>query len=530
MKSLFTALPYLLILVFSSFPLLFDLPFRDNIYLSWEGAYRIYQGQMPFVDFGMPLGYGYWLLPSLGFHVFGPSLFSLIKIQVFINIISGIAFLSLVKRFTQDKGLILTTLFLYLVSYSFFNFWPWYNHSVIVFEFIGLAFLLIPLMDSQMSKWKRFGLLGVSAFFIFLSLFTKQDGGAFALFISGILLIYFSIIRKELYHLLFFGASYLAISLIFILPLIPHEFGYWFNYGQAPHYSRISLYDFMSTIFGASHFIKFYFLLIILIVLYKSREGVQWLMDLHQGLFLLLTLGVLFQASILQVTSYVPVDGNLYFHSFMFLYIICNLPLKLDYSKWINTLVLMSLVLFWWSGVYWKYASRMFSSFAPKTTTEVVSMSSYTNVIDTVTLDKSKWRISEEKAFHHIKLPPDAVDAIEILKSWSSTKSKDVKVLNMSELTPLAEVMGYELEKGMPLWYHLNVGMFDRELKRIEGRIENGYYDMVIFEVIPQLNNFYPFHTREVLKENYDVMLTFQAPREYTTEFIEVYVKRNEKD
>ena len=100
----------------------------------------------------------------------------------------------------------------------------------------------------------------------------------------------------------------------------------------------------------------------------------------------------------------------------------------------------------------------------------------------------------------------------------------------MSELTPLAEVLGYELEAGMPLWYHLNVGMFDKSLTKITSRVENDYYDMVIFENIPHLNNFYPFEVRDVLIKNYDKVLSFDAPRELKTEVIEVYVRRNEEN
>ena len=43
----------LLIIILSLFPLMGDVfPYRLNIFLSYEGAYRLYLGQIPYKDFG----------------------------------------------------------------------------------------------------------------------------------------------------------------------------------------------------------------------------------------------------------------------------------------------------------------------------------------------------------------------------------------------------------------------------------------------------------------------------------------------
>jgi hypothetical protein len=60
-------------------------------------------------------------------------------------------------------------------------------------------------------------------------------------------------------------------------------------------------------------------------------------------------------------------------------------------------------------------------------------------------------------------------------------------------------------------------------------RVKEGYYDLVLFEVIPNLNNFYPNEVRIELKRSYELIDTFQAPRRKTTEIIEVYRKRVQK-
>src|SRR2546422_4552304 len=75
-------------LLFTIAPLFGHLPYRVNIFLSWEGAYRLYLGQVPFKDFGLPMGFGYWIIPAFFFKVLGPTFSTLVKAQFFLNLIS----------------------------------------------------------------------------------------------------------------------------------------------------------------------------------------------------------------------------------------------------------------------------------------------------------------------------------------------------------------------------------------------------------------------------------------------------------
>ena len=141
-QRLFSVIEILFIVVLAFVPLFSSFPYRVNIFLSWEGAYRISQGEIPYRDFGMPIGYMYWTIPAIFFKIFGAKMITLVKAQVFINIISGLAFRSILKSLDVQPGVRLLSVVLYCISFSFFNFWPWYNHTVIVYEFVGLAFLL----------------------------------------------------------------------------------------------------------------------------------------------------------------------------------------------------------------------------------------------------------------------------------------------------------------------------------------------------------------------------------------------------
>ena len=42
--------------------------------------------------------------------------------------------------------------------------------------------------------------------------------------------------------------------------------------------------------------------------------------------------------------------------------------------------------------------------------------------------------------------------------------------------------------------------MFNRQADSLETRIRDHYYDLVLFEYLPTLNNFYPFRVRDSLR------------------------------
>ena len=163
----------LVALVFCFAPLLYNNPYRLNIFLSWEGAYRLYLGQMPFRDFSLPMGYGHWVIPALFFKLFGPFMYSLIKAQVFINFISVLALRSILKLLNIKPVIILFTVVVFCFSYVSKNFWPWYNHGVIVFEIVAFYFVLLAILSTN--GWKTWVSLALSAFFILFSIFTKQE-------------------------------------------------------------------------------------------------------------------------------------------------------------------------------------------------------------------------------------------------------------------------------------------------------------------------------------------------------------------
>lgn len=532
----FTVIECVIIVGLAIVPLFATFPYRVNIFLTWEGAYRMSSGQMPYRDFGLPLGYGFWIIPSLFFKLFGPQLISLVKAQVLINIMAGFAFRSILQRLEVGQGVRTLSVLVFALSYSFFNFWPWYNHTVIVFEIIGLCFLL-HFITGRPKAWAGFLYLLLAALFVFLSIFTKQDGGGLALLLSLALLLYNSLHEKRWWDIPLFLAMLGLLAVIFIAPLQP-GFGYWFNHGQPPHNSRLAPGDFLEEILGGSQWIKFYFVLMVLCLVPAFRSFRAFWQNKPAMLFTLLALGMLTEAAIFQVTSYTPPDNNIFFHSFAFAFLCSRFSglLQIDLGRWRTFLAGGLLVMLWWSGVFWKYIDRIFSRILPASVTavqpggeNVVSRRNYLLSTDTTDVPVSQWVYSDLWAFRKIYMPASTVEGMKRLLEMPVVKAQknNIKVLNMTELTPLAHAMPFRLETGMdqPLWYHLGVGMFNRQLHTFTEKVRQHHYDLVLFEYAPGLNNFFPFALRGELQRHYRLADSFLAPRRPTDATIEVYVR-----
>ncbi|MCG2616835.1 hypothetical protein LZZ85_21240 [Terrimonas sp. NA20] len=525
-----------LIVILASIPLFSTFPYRVNIFLSWEGAYRMSNGEVPFRDFGLPMGGMYWAVPAIFFKLFGPAMITLVKAQVFLNILSGLAFRSILKSFKVSSAVRFSSILLFCLSYSFFNFWPWYNHTVIVYELVGLAFLLKALAE-QAAK-KQILLLVLAAFFTMCSFFTKQDAGALAVLISLAVAGLHSLQTRKWRPALIFGGTLFAIGLIVILYLSRYGFGYWFNHGQAPHSARISLMDIVQEFFIGSMWIKFYLFIIAIVLLLRFRTWKDFWTSKTDVLFLFLTIAILAEAAVFQVTSYTPPDNNIFFHSFAIAFILAQLSAlpAFEPRKRLVFAVLTCGILLWWSNVYWRYIERVLDRAMPKKEQSIASAENVVNKQtymifpkDTVEIPLSEWTFSDLKSFKNIYMPAPTIDGMKRLLNMDIVKQKkDLSVLNMSELTPLAVEMPYKLEKGehYPLWYHLGVGMFNKQAEMFEKNIADKKYDLVLFENIPTLNNFYPFRVRDSLKVHYQMVDSFFAPRRGDTKgMIEVYVR-----
>jgi hypothetical protein len=554
-RNLIARIEVLIIVLFACIPLMLSLPYRVNIFLSWEGAYRMSEGQLPFRDFGVPLGGMYWVIPTIFFKIFGPAMITLVKAQVFINILAGLSFRSILRSLSVDPGVRFASVLLFCLSYSFFNFWPWYNHSVIVYELIALACLFRYLFPRDGANGGRYHLvwLAGAAFFTCCSVLTKQDGGGLAFLVACWVLAIDGLLRKKWLPLVIYAGSFIVLMLLLVLPFLSHGFGYWFNHGQAPHSSRVSLFDVLNELLGGSIWLKFYLFVIILLSAVRWRLPADLRGDRPAVLLAVLTIGILGEAAVLQVTSYTPPDNNIFFHSFGFACVLSLLsPLLAGrVAKPGMILVLCLGIFFWWSGVWWGYGQRILTKFMPRRETarisptgeNVVNRETFAIVTDTPRvkeIPQDQWVECGLPAFRKITMPAPTAEGIRRLLAMEPISRYrqgrhpgeppgNIRVLNMSELTPLAAEIPFSLERNpqLPLWYHLGVGMFNRQADSFETRIRAHYYDLVLFEYIPTLNNFYPFRVRDSLRLHYAQADSFPAPRRgvETQGVVEVFVR-----
>lgn len=540
LKRLLSYAELLIIVVIALIPLFPNLPYRLNSYLSWEGAYRMANGQVPFRDFGMPLGYMYWVIPAFFFKVFGAQMITLVKAQVLINILGGLSFRWILKSLKVPAAISFVGILVFCLTYSLPNYWPWYNNTVIFYELVALAFL-VHFLTRRPTRWGMIWPV-LSGAFVFFSFFTKQDGGGLALLVCLGLLIYDAIIERRWIPIALFAGGILITGLLMIVPLTNYGFGYWFNHGQPPHSSRISVSDILKEFLLQSQWLKFYLAMIIILLFATIKNVNAFLQNKQMMLFTLLTLGIIAEAIIFQVTSYLPVDNNIFYHSFAIVYILTLLLslLPVNVNTWKTTLILTACILLWWSQTFWKYIERFVipskqESFTSHTYegykyADVVNRNTYMIEIDTTAVPLNEWRLSSLPTLRKVLLPGPTVDGIDRLMASPLVKSgKKLKVLNMSELTTLAAEIPFDLETGKdyPLWFHRGVGMFEKETNMFIDRIKNNYYDLVLFEYVPYSNNIYPFSVRQALMENYKRTDTFPVPRNPSSHaWIEIYVQK----
>ncbi len=554
----------LLIIGISMIPLVLHFPYRVNIFLSYEGAWRLYAGQIPYRDFGLPMGFGYWLIPALFFKVFGPSMMSLIKAQVLLNILGGLAFRGILRRLEAPWAIRLGAVLIWCLSYIQPNFWPWYNNTDILYGIMGIYALLEAF--GAKTGWTRLACAVGAGCLLFLSFFTKQDGGMLMIGVGAALALYAAWMGKRWNLAFVIAGAFVIIAFLLIFPFTRYSFGYWFNHGQAPHTARLSVPDILESFLNGSEWIKFYLLLIILLTSAQvHQQGWRsiW-MDRTHGLFLILTIGILGAAAVFQVTSYTPPDNNIFFHAFAVAYILTALAQWLPGIAGVgltagarsgsadvgarSVVLLLGVILLWWSGSYWKYLDRIGGKWLHPAATAPVAPTGETvsatgeNVINRHTFmrnldttyreDEGTWTsVPGMPSFHNMLLPPSTVAGIERLKAMPmfSEAGPRPHVLNMSELTPLVRELNFTEDKGPmePLWYHLGVCMFNREADTVCARIRNSVYDMVLYEYVPVLNNFYPFRVRDSLRSAAYVQIdSFLAPRRPTNGWIEVFVKK----
>ena len=532
-KPDFLQIGYVALYLFCLLPLFIELPFRPNLYLTWEGSYRISNGEIPFRDFGMPFGVGFWILPSLLFALFGPYFKVLVLAQVIINILSLVVVKNILKELKLNAHYAFLLVVIFYSTMCLPNYWPWYNHVAVIYQLASVLFLLKMLNTDTRKAVVLHGAL--STFFISLSFFTKQDIGALGLLINLVLVLVHSFINRNWKYTVVYGGGVLAFFLLNILPFVSYEFGYWFNHGQAPHSSRLRISDIFNELITGSEWIKFYLLVIVIILIRKGFFVSEYIAEQKNIVLALLALGILAQATIIQFTSFNPPNGNIYFHIFALAFILLNVDLNIAIQKTRIFIPILALTLLWWSFNYHKYTEKVMDKILPSSgPKERLPNTKYTWQVSTDTMVVKPFNMTSTdiKVLKGVTIPRETWEGIQQLKALDVVRERgsELKVLNMSELTFLAHELPYPTLKGsdQPLWYHLHVNFFEREIEKFCREISENKFDLVLFQDVYYSDNYFPYAVKDCVLANsgYEQVTTIRGPKGFPGNYIHVYVKK----
>ncbi len=515
--SVLILMQILVSLLFCLIPLFRNLSYEQNFFLTWEGAYRLTEGQIPYRDFGIPLGIGFWLVPALFFKLLGPFFVSLLKAQVFLNLISLVSLRVIFKKLGFSEASILLILLVNCTSFVYINNWPWYNHTVFVFQLLSIMFLVLYFTGVKL-KFRYLNLVFCTLFST-LAFFTKQDGGAFSILINGILIVFYVILfqRRKFFDIGIFGFLIFIFLFSYILLFKNYDFGYWFNYGQFPHYSRMNLWDIIDKFFGDSLLLKFYLAFAVVAIIYSIQKESNVKFNEHSVLAIAICFLILLQVIVIQVTSFSPAKGTLYFHTFGIALIVYFIHLPFRRMGLFLISVLVVLVLF--SDTYWYTVQNQIQKVLPSGLVtknhDVVSLNTWaTTATDTIMPVNKVY--SEMETLRRLRIPEQTLAGIDSIRNLQVYKDKqsDLRILNMSELTFLAYEMNYQLLSGpgVPLWYHKGVSLFDREIDFLCELIKNKKFDIILFESMDYVQDFYPYVVRDCAIENYVKVFEFEGP------------------
>jgi len=457
--------------------------FRDYA-ITFEGAYRFFLGQVPYRDFGTPVGPVSFLIPALFFKLFEPNWSVFLLSQQFQNVCMLVLMYLLLGRIGARALIKRIALISFSVFYLLLLTHPWYNITGVL---LLLAGALCALGSSRVSVLAA-GLISG------LAVLAKQDFGLLTLLIAGFFVAVVSLgsdrdkilpsldslrdkerLRALAINLLLFVISTAAVVTIFILLTDAEQFRYWFNYGQEPHkilsISKGLLFGALSLFFGALG------LFIALIALARNN-------------FRLLVASMFIVAAAVSSSTSGLYFTHYYFVAFLPVIIDECLRMKIRFKA----LVLAGSALMMIAPA--KNVYRVFESVALHRPEHFF--------FDYRKLSRPMVGFPGElDAFSpHTQAPQKTIDAILELKRIATEKRAaadglGLKVLNITELSPIYAELGAEPPKGYPLWFHTNVSLFPQQIAQLDSLFAGQEFDIILLQ-----------GTHEGLSETYNNFLS----------------------
>lgn len=513
---LWNTLEVFLVLSLAALPLTYATPFFRDFAWVWEGAYRLLIGQTPYKDFGMPVGPGILILPYVFFKLNGPSFYSLKLAAAVVSLIALLSFNIYLRFFQVRRSIRTSATLLFGLTYTTSSSLPWYNQTAFAFELAGITCLLgylLPVNELRRSKLLRLLLLNMGGLFLALAITTKQDYGGIG-WVFALILCSAEAYRQRNIYLL---AQPFLVSLLFIviihLPHIGNDFFYWYNYGQPPHTSKLTL-DILKFRPALSRTQLAYFLVVAYLTWFLRNSQFVINRCPHRLTFALLTLGLIVQSYITATTSSRTQDSATYFFAPTIAFILSDISrfLRVRQTAYLNFFIIPLLVMFVYIPSPFLFVRNLMNQ-SPLGMHETCA-------------NRTCIRpdLAGLNAFGSQYLPVETVKGINEARKFLNDSEKECSVLNMTELTPLIKEWNFTPCTGFPLWYDYKVSLFSREVKKLVHDIKLHRFELVLYQDTHQVISPFPPNIRYALQKEYELRLVFLAPRKETP--IEVYTPR----
>lgn len=368
--------------------------------------------------------------------------------------------------------------FLYLVFLSH----PWYNSGAF------LCFLTSMVLLLGTNYWSLIA-AGLMAGLCFLA---KQDYGVMNLCLGSLVILLTQCDQTGRYRKITFQFSALkdlrniraivgagiVFAVCFVLPIATliylvdsAQFFYWFNLGQSPHEIRkIHIWDF------ANHGNLFLPACIAFYFAYRTMR-----MDI-------LFAGIFFICSFV-VSSTSGLDYTAFFF-FLFLPLLVQTvsDRRLVSNRWVSALLVLSVMTC--IAFPAKYIYRLVQT----TILAKAEPFSFRHVYVTRPVQPYP---KSMPYFKNVMGSDDSLVMIEKLQEIAKDNPNTaLKVLNISELTPIYAELKSEPPLHYPLWYHTKISLFPREIKIIDQDIDDNTFDIVILQNAHGQANFEEFLSR----------------------------------
>jgi hypothetical protein len=325
--------------------------------------------------------------------------------------------------------------------------------------------LIIKPKGSKPASWQLI-LSGLLVCFSFLS---KQDFGLLALAGTGAYVLFFYEQGKLSFKPgLWLGLGFGLGIATMVVPFLAHDFGYWFNFGQPPHQSRLNdthrlIWSFIDLSHSQETIVSTVAVFIVHIFAYQAK----WYKNLDFRY-----LGFVMFMYVQSVATYLT-SGLFQSHDYSLAFLLVGFASvvfsAIEHKKLLPILKLSALGFFFYVQVN-PFFDEVIYGF---------DWDSYRFI------HNSPLRVSNHKGYNNLLISEAALNGAVGFDAYLDSKlteGKEYKILNTSEFTPSVQKKGLIQPTGYPLWFDSANSFFPRERQKCYADLKSHQFDLLFIQ------------------------------------------------